>query len=66
MRDTCGAGDAFAGAFLVEFLRSNGDLSVCLESGCIAGTAAVQLLGGSTTPSVELLDNTSVLIKNLS
>ena len=59
MHDTCGAGDAFAGAFLVEFLRSSRDLCASLQAGCVAGTAAVQLVGGSSVPSFELLATTS-------
>lgn len=59
VHDTCGAGDAFAGAFLVEFQRSAGDLCASLQAGCAAGTAAVQLVGGSSVPSFELLSATS-------
>jgi hypothetical protein len=59
VQDTCGAGDAFAGAFLVEFLRSSGQLGAALQAGCVAGTAAVQLVGGSSVPCFELLATTS-------
>lgn len=62
MHDTCGAGDAFAGAFLVELQRSGGLLKASLRAGCIAGTAAVQLVGGSSVPSFELLSSTSAAI----
>jgi hypothetical protein len=46
--DTTGAGDAFAGAFLVEWCLSR-DLRASLRAGCVAGSAAVTLVGGSTT-----------------
>lgn len=59
VQDTCGAGDAFVGAFLVEFLNSRCNLATSLRAGCIAGTAAVQLTGGSSAPSLELLSSTA-------
>lgn len=51
--DTTGAGDAFVGGFLVEWVASM-DVTKAMRAGCLAGTAAVTLLGGSTS-SVESL-----------
>jgi sugar/nucleoside kinase (ribokinase family) len=51
--DTTGAGDAFAGAFLVEWCVSK-DLRASLRAGCTAGSAAVTLVGGSTTSQESL------------
>jgi len=45
--DTTGAGDAFAGAFLVDWLCFEGDLSQALLAGVLAGSAAVMSIGGS-------------------
>ena len=53
--DTTGAGDAFVGGFLVEWLLSY-DLKQSLRAGCLAGTAAVTLLGGSSC-STEAIEN---------
>ena len=44
--DTTGAGDAFAGAFLVEWCLTK-DLRNSLRAGCCAGSAAVTLVGTS-------------------
>lgn len=51
--DTTGAGDAFVGGFLVEWVVSR-DVTRAMRAGCLAGTAAVTLLGGSTS-SVDSL-----------
>jgi sugar/nucleoside kinase (ribokinase family) len=59
--DTTGAGDAFVGGFLVEWLLSSRSLVRSLRSGCILGASVVSLLGGSATPSAELLRYTSSL-----
>jgi len=42
-----GAGDAFAGAFLVDWLSLQGDLHQALLAGVLAGSAAVMSVGGS-------------------
>ena len=51
--DTTGAGDAFAGGFLVEWI-STSDLSSSLRAGCVVGGAAVTQIGGSTFCSSAL------------
>eukprot|EP01041_Mallomonas_annulata_P007582 gene7582-15542_t len=53
--DTTGAGDAFAGGFLVQWLRS-GCITDALRAGCMAGTASVTMLGGSTA-SISSLES---------
>eukprot|EP01042_Synura_sphagnicola_P001072 gene1072-1208_t len=53
--DTTGAGDAFVGGFLVQWLLSH-DLKQSLRAGSLAGTAAVTLLGGSSC-STEAIVN---------
>ena len=62
--DTTGAGDAFAGAFLVEWCVSK-DLRTSLRAGCKAGSAAVTLVGGSTTcrESLEIAERNMDLVK---
>lgn len=45
--DTTGAGDAFAGAFLVDWLWFHGDLPRALLAGVLAGSTAVMSVGGS-------------------
>ena len=45
--DTTGAGDAFTGGFLIDFLIDN-NLSSALQAGCVSGAAAVMHTGGST------------------
>ena len=45
--DTTGAGDAFTGGFLIDFLINN-NLSSALQAGCVSGAAAVVHTGGST------------------
>jgi sugar/nucleoside kinase (ribokinase family) len=44
--DTTGAGDGFAGGFLVEWANSH-QMSSALRAGCISGSAAVTHIGGS-------------------
>jgi sugar/nucleoside kinase (ribokinase family) len=44
--DTTGAGDAFAGAFLTQWVTSK-DIRKSLRAGCTAGTAAVTVRGAS-------------------
>mmetsp|Transcript_12589 Transcript_12589/g.19017 ORF Transcript_12589/g.19017 Transcript_12589/m.19017 type:complete len:331 (+) Transcript_12589:172-1164(+) len=51
--DTTGAGDAFIGTFLVEWVQSRGNIQRSLRAGCIGGALAVQMTGGSTTPSSD-------------
>lgn len=51
--DTTGAGDAFAGAFLVEWCLTR-NLRAGLRAGCTAGSAAVTLVGGSSTCRTSL------------
>jgi sugar/nucleoside kinase (ribokinase family) len=53
--DTTGAGDAFIGGFLVEWIRSGRDMNSSLLAGCLSGACAVQLIGGSTVPANEML-----------
>jgi len=64
--DTTGAGDAFVGGFLVEWLLSY-DLKQSLRAGCLAGTAAVTLLGGSScsTEAIESVERMSGPSPNL-
>ena len=45
--DTTGAGDAFAGAFLVEWV-SSGDIFASLRAASLAGACAVSVQGAST------------------
>eukprot|EP00122_Pirum_gemmata_P018027 Pgem_evm1s16881 len=42
--DSTGAGDAFTGVFLVEWMISN-DFTVALEKGCLAGSLAITVEG---------------------
>ena len=44
--DTTGAGDAFAGGFIIDWIV-NSDMSSALHAGCLAGSAAVLHVGGS-------------------
>lgn len=46
--DTTGAGDAFVGGFLVEWMMSQ-QLSSSLRAGCVAAGAAVTQIGGSSS-----------------
>lgn len=55
--DATGAGDAFAGAFLVEYLLNERCIPKALKSGVITGACAVQLVGASTVPSEEMLQS---------
>ena len=54
--DSTGAGDAFAGAFLVEFMNTK-CIEMSLLAGCLAGACAVSVIGASTFPSDELFDS---------
>ena len=49
VRDTTGCGDAFAGAFLVEWISSK-DECKAIRAGCVSGAAAATVVGGSTRP----------------
>jgi ribokinase len=51
--DATGAGDAFTGGFLVEWIAT-ADIPSSLRAGCIAGGAAVTQVGGSTCSSIAL------------
>ena len=51
--DATGAGDAFTGGFLVEWIAT-ADISSSLRAGCIAGGAAVTQIGGSACSSAAL------------
>ena len=51
--DTTGAGDAFIGGFLVDWIEKK-DYVSALAAGCFSGTAAVTVIGGSTC-STEIL-----------
>ena len=44
--DTTGAGDAFTGGFIIDWIV-NSNMSSALHAGCLAGSAAVMHVGGS-------------------
>ena len=50
--DTTGAGDAFLGAFLAEWLRGE-DVDMALGAGVRAGSQAVTFLGGRPPPPLQ-------------
>ena len=58
--DTTGGGDAFTGAFLIEWIHSKSLISA-LKAGCISGSACCTLVGGSTT-SHDALDYSRVAL----
>ena len=57
--DTTGAGDAFAGGFIIDWIMNN-NLSSALNAGCVTGTAAVMHVGGSKY-SIESLQQVKSL-----
>ena len=59
--DTTGAGDAFTGAFLVEWMTSH-DISRALKAGCIAGSGSCTKIGGSTCPDDKVLQEISTVL----
>ena len=61
--DTTGAGDAFAGGFLVEWMISQ-QLVPSLRAGCVASGAAVTQVGGSSSniASLEQVSSKSQLV----
>jgi sugar/nucleoside kinase (ribokinase family) len=61
--DTTGAGDAFVGGFLVEWMMSQ-QLSSSLKAGCVAAGAAVTQVGGSSSnlASLEQVSKKSPLV----
>lgn len=58
--DPTGAGDAFAGAFLVEYLRRS-DLQAALRAGCATAACSLQRVSGSSMLDTELLKQTAEL-----
>ena len=54
--DTTGAGDAFAGAFLAEWVSSE-DVVTSLRAACVAGACAVSVQGASTMASKDAMRN---------
>ena len=53
--DPTGAGDAFVGAFLVEYISSH-DILRAMNAGSFSGTAAVTQLGGSSSSAEAYRD----------
>jgi sugar/nucleoside kinase (ribokinase family) len=58
--DTTGAGDAFAAGFIVEYTFTK-SIDKAALAGSIAAAAAISVIGGSTTPSVNTLGKYCVL-----
>ena len=52
--DTTGAGDSFAGAFIVEYTLTK-SINNALLAGSIAAAASISVVGGSVTPPVSAL-----------
>jgi sugar/nucleoside kinase (ribokinase family) len=61
VKDTTGAGDAFTGAFLAEWVSAQ-NLQHALKAGCVAGACSCSEVGGSTCPSNEKLQNINSLL----
>lgn len=62
--DTTGAGDSFAGAFIVEYTLTK-SINNALLAGAIAAAACISVIGGSITPQIDTLQKLYCLGSNL-
>jgi len=63
--DTTGAGDAFVGAFISEYVQTK-NLQDALLAGCATAAAGITVIGGSSVPPVHVLSESYDKLKHLS